>query len=158
MSSIISTCDCERLGCRFLTSQQKRQVAAYCALLLLPSIHTNMPLLYADSLQNDDDVCNLLAALRIGDGPQSPATPAPDCSSAVTHHSWPIVADNQDNNCTPIRNACDPRSTQQVDGIITGTLRSAAQVPSAPNISPADEPRQPSRNPLPSASIDLSGK
>jgi hypothetical protein len=156
MSSIISTCDCERLGCRFLTSQQKRQAAAYCPLLLFPSVPpTNMPLLYADALQTDNDICNLLTALRIGDGPQSPAPPAPDHSSAVTH-SWPIIAENQDNNRTPIHNACDLRSTQQVDRVTIGTLCSAAQVPS--NISPADGPRQPSRNPLPSASIDLSGK
>jgi hypothetical protein len=123
-----------------------------------------MPLLYSDSLQGDEDICNIFAAMRIGDPPPLPAAPptpsllpTPTPSSAVTHCSWPVASNNQDNDSSCISSVEDPQQRERTTPPFGGS-RLVVQVPSAISLSPASGPRQRVRYQSPSVNVDLPGK
>jgi hypothetical protein len=121
-----------------------------------------MSLFYTDSLRDDEDISNLLAAIRIGDAQPLP-TPPPTAtrSAAAARRPGAVVSNDRDRNRTCINNTNNPESIpQQARSIIslTSSLRPAAQVPLPAHSSLAAGPRLPVDDQPPSANTSQPGK
>ena len=120
-----------------------------------------MPLLYADALQEDEDLCNFFAAMRVGDSPFPTPSQAPARNSTVTPNPQSVEAN--DDNCyhTTISNTHHPESSQQ-SGRITSPLAvrlpPVLQVPPAVASSLVDLPCLPVRDRPTLANINPPGK
>jgi hypothetical protein len=119
-----------------------------------------MPFFYADSLRDDNDISNLLAAIRIGDTPPLP-TPTAARSAAAACCPGAVVSNDGDRNHACISNANNPESVLQQARSTTslaGSLDLAAQVPLTAHSSLAAGPRLPVHDRSPSANTNQPGR
>jgi hypothetical protein len=86
-------------------------------------------LIYSDSFQNNKDLCNILAAMRLGNRPQAnhpPSTPSNNVPNVPPAHppSGAIVDSNRRCNTVPVQQACtgDRLPTNQPPSTSSGNI------------------------------------
>jgi hypothetical protein len=83
-------------NCDQISSSTNRRLSFFVPLssILYPPVPSNMPLLYSDAFQDDEDLCNILATMQLGNRPTSGTAAQTHPPNPITHHSRAMVGND----------------------------------------------------------------